>query len=116
MSDTKIYYQDQKDWECSDYNALHRYLSKMIEHAHDKEGTRDGRIRLYEIKELVINAMSDETKVLLYCSIMSQNPALIDECSNLNDLKTVVPLSYRLILSPYKRVGAPIYRQYNILY
>ena len=116
MAGTRIYYQNQKDWECSDYNALHRYLSKMIEHARDKVGTCDGRIRLYEIKEMDISAMTDETNVLLYCSIVSQNPALLDECANLRDLKTVLPLSYRLVLNPFKRAGAPIYRQYNVLY
>ena len=88
----------------------------MIEHAHDKVGTCDGRIRLYEIKEMDTNAMSDETKVLLYCSILSQNPALLDECGNLNELKKILPLSHKLVLNPFKKAGAPIYRHYNVLY
>ena len=116
MQETRIYYQSQKDWDYADYNALHRYLSKMIEHAHDNIGSHDGRIRLYEIKEMDISAMSDETRVLLYCSILSQNPALIDECSNLKELKNVPPLAYRLILNPFKKSGASIYRRFNVVY
>lgn len=55
-------------------------------------------------------------KVLLYCAILSQNPVLLDECENLSLLKNTVPLEHKLVLNPFKRSGAPIYRQYNVLY
>ena len=113
---TRIYYENQDGWTESDYNALHRYISKMIEHSKDSVGSYDGRIRLYEIKDLDIEEMTDETKVLLYCAILSQNPTLIDECENLYKLKTISPLTKRLILNPFKRTGSAIYRRYNVLY
>jgi hypothetical protein len=112
----RIYYQNQTGWDESDYNALRRYLSKMIEHARDNVGSFDGRQRLYELKEMDMEALSDETKVLLYCAILSQNPVLLDECENLSLLKNTVPFEHKLVLNPFKRSGAPIYRQYNVLY
>ena len=113
---SKIYYANQDNWTDIEFNALHRYLSKMIEHSEDNVGSYDGRIRLFEIKALSLDAMSDETKVLLYCSIQSQNPSLFDECENLRSLQDIKPLSYRLVLNPFKKNGAALYRQYNVLY
>ena len=112
----KIYYQDQSGWTESDYNALHRYISKMVEHSNDSVGSYDGKTRIYEIKDLDIDSMTDETKVLLYCSVLSQNPKLMEECDNLQGLKNTVPLSKRLVLNPFKKSGSAIYRQYNVLY
>ena len=112
----RIYYKNQTGWTESDFNALHRYLSKMIEHAHDSVGSLNGEPRMEEIKSLRIDRMTDETKVLLYCSIISQNPQLLTECSNLEQLKVVSPLTRRLVLNPFKRKGSEVYRNYNVLY
>ena len=117
MSGTeRIYYQQQIDWTESDFNALHRYLSKMVEHAHDAVGSLDGSLRINEIKNLRLEEMSDETKVLLYCIVLSQNPNLLTECTNLAPLSVVTPLSKRLVLNPFKKSGSEVYRRYNILY
>ena len=112
----RIYYKNQVGWTESDFNALHRYLSKMIEHAHDSTGSLNGEVRLEEIKGLKIEKMTEETKVLLYCSIISQNPQLLTECDNLEQLRVVSPLSRRLVLNPFKRTGSELYRKYNVLY
>lgn len=112
----RIYYQNQDDWTESDYNALHRYLSKMVEHSHDAVGSLDGNQRIFELRGLNLDMMTDTTKVLLYCSILSQNPSLIDECSNLKPLESVSPLSSELILCPFKKAGSQIYSKYNVLY
>lgn len=116
MESKKIYYQSQDKWSEDDYNALHRYLSKMVEHAYDDVGSYDGTKRINEIQGLSVDDMTKETKVLLYCSILSQNPALLDECDNLKGLKSITPLAHRLVLNPFKRSGSAIYRQYNVLY
>ncbi len=116
MNQNKIYYQNQKDWTADDFNALHRYLSKMVEHAYDSPGSYDGQNRINEIKTISVSEMTKEAKILLYCAILSQNSELINECENLKDLINLTPLSYKLILNPFKQSGDPIYRRFNVLY
>lgn len=113
----ECYYFDQTDWTTEDYYTLHLFLVKMVENYDTTIGSYDGKKRIEELKALDLSRMTEESKVLLYCVINSENKQFLLDLPNLSALKEQKPLSKPLRITTRRRTNnIPIYRQYGVVY
>ena len=113
----ECYYFDQTDWTTEDFYTLHLFLSKMIENYDTTTGSYDGRKRIEEIKELDLSRMTEESKVLLYCIIQSENKQFLLDLPNLHELRDQKPLKKPLLITTRRRKNnIPVYRNYGVVY
>lgn len=113
----ECYYFDQSDWDIEDFYTLHLFLIKMIDNYDTTVGSYDGEKRINEIKNLDLSRMSLETRVLLYCVIISSNREFLLSLPNLKELSQIQPLSKQLKITNRKRIhNIPVYRKYGVIY
>ena len=113
----ECYYFDQSDWKPEDYYTLHLFLQKMVENYDTDIGSYDGRKRIEEIKALDLSRMSEESKVLLYCIIQSENKQFLLDLPNLSPLRDQKPLDQPLRVTTRRTTNnIPVYRQYGVVY
>lgn len=113
----ECYYFDQADWKPEDYYTLHLFFMKMIENYDTTVGSYDGNKRIEEIKALDLSRMTEESKVLLYCIIQSDNKQFLFDLPNLSALRMQKPLKKPLRITTRRRTNnIPIYQQYGVVY
>ena len=105
MISTVPYYEDQTDWESSDFYYLNRYLGRLFLHANR---------RMDEIKSLDLSMMTMETKVLLYIILLFQKKHSFLELENLSELKNTQPLKTKLNLVDNPKDIHELYSKYNV--
>ena len=73
--------------------------------------------RIEEIKSLDLSRMSEESRVLLYCVIQSENKQFLLNLPNLSALREQKPLSKPLTITTRRRINnIPIYKHYGVIY
>ena len=110
------YYLSQEEWGAVNFNALHRYMSKMIENHDNNRGSIDGLNRIEEIKCLDLSRMSETTHVLLFCIVKWLRKDFLLDLPNLLPLKDVRPLSVPVQLTEKPLKAFSIYEEYGIIY
>ena len=104
----KLYYEDQTDWDSDDFYYLHRCLHRLFWYY--KKNTE-------EIKNMDINKMAENTKVLIYCIIRYYNmDFLFDMFENLKTLSETKPLKKPLVLDSEPLPEDNIYKRMNVAY
>lgn len=126
MSDDKIYYQDQSDWEPADFYALWRYLNRLFQYIGPNRALRDAVANLDQLSErerrnavraaqfqakrtgkrdeelaaLDLGRMSDDTRYLVKHQLidMKRYDLALERFPNLRGLETVGKLGHPLHL------------------
>ena len=103
-----VYYQDQTDWDHTDFYYLNRYLNRLLSHALTKED------KMAELKAMDLTRMTEETKVILYVLILFKKMEFVFEWENFAALKGTNPLKKRLDLVENPTGVHALYTKYNI--
>ena len=101
------YYENQENWSSNEFYCLHRYLHKMIFY-YEK--------RLDEIKNIDVNKLTEETKVIIFCITNYYNYNFLFDLNNLNSLKKCKPLKTPLIIDGDTSKEEDIYKKMNIIF
>ena len=85
----ECYYQDQSELDKLDYVHLHRFIDRMIQYRDTYKGSYDGRKRIEEIKNIDLNRVSYNTKLIFKYCIKKHNAEELLQLPNLKELNEV---------------------------
>lgn len=86
----ECYYQDQTNFDRVDYVYLHRFIDRMIQYRNAYKGSYDGKKRIEEIKNIDLNRVSYNTKLILLFCIKRHDAKellLLPNLKELNDIE-----------------------------
>ena len=85
----ECYYQDQSNYDKLDYVYLHRFIDRMIQYRNAYKGSYDGQKRIEEIKDIDLNKVSYNTKLIFKYCIKKHNAEELLRLPNLKELNEI---------------------------
>lgn len=102
----ECYYKNQTNFNKNDYQNLYRFIDRMIQYRYYKKGSYNGKNRIEEIKNIRLDLLSYNTKIILKYCIEKHKAYELYHLENLYELNNIEYKNIDFLKGDYMKLKA----------